>query len=169
VETLGSSPPPPPASHCSPLLGQESPADQDVLFSASSSRGSSVSATALTGTSPGQTSESPTTSNDPEISRSVTQQPLAPISLQYVCREHGCSQRFTQRRQLENHRRKHKMFNCDECTASYAHPKNLREHRQSQHQGLRYYCGVDGCGKSMAQKKNLARHKASKHGLPNSS
>ena len=52
---------------------------------------------------------------------------------------------------------------CDECPAGYDHRKNLRDHMQTKHKGIRYLCDVKGCYKSVAQKKNLARHKAAKH------
>ncbi|KAF1839485.1 hypothetical protein BDW02DRAFT_575563 [Decorospora gaudefroyi] len=58
-----------------------------------------------------------------------------------------------------------KKYRCEECSESYDHPKNLREHKQAKHRGIRYVCDFPGCKKSMAQKKNLARHKAAKHGL----
>lgn len=68
-----------------------------------------------------------------------------------------------QQRRFKHHARKHKVYACDLCPASYPHPKSLREHRQTKHEGIRYFCNIDGCRKSVAQKKNLARHKAMKH------
>ena len=47
----------------------------------------------------------------------------------------------------------------------YPHSKNLRDHKQTKHQGKRYKCDFPGCTKTVAQRKNLRRHKANKHGV----
>jgi hypothetical protein len=108
-------------------------------------------------------SDTPSTSSSSGSNNIVLYQPLLPVPRQYICDERGCSNRFTQPRQLEKHKRKHKLFYCNECTISFPHPKNLREHKASRHQGLRYPCDVPGCGETVTQKRNLPRHKANKH------
>jgi uncharacterized Zn-finger protein len=143
---------------------QETSLHRDRFYLEAHDCESSISATPSTGKLSFLLSESSSPSEESESLKPSSQQLLIPAPKQYVCREPGCSERFTQQRQLEKHKRRHKLYCCNECNMSYAHPKNLREHKVSQHQGLRYSCDVLGCGKTVAQKKNLARHKASKHG-----
>lgn len=53
-------------------------------------------------------------------------------------------------------------YTCNECAKSYAHAKNLREHK-AKHRNKRYPCEI--CGESVAEKRNLPRHKMLKHGI----
>jgi uncharacterized Zn-finger protein len=70
---------------------------------------------------------------------------------------------------LRNHTKRHKqedqVYTFNECSTIYTHSKNLRDHRQSKHQGKRYKCDIDGCGETIAHKKNMRRHKETKHGM----
>jgi hypothetical protein len=152
-------------SKCLLSSAQETSLPRDTFNLETHDRESSISATPSTGKLSFLLSESSSPSEASESPNASLPQLLIPTPKQYICQEPGCSERFTQQRQLEKHKKRHKRYLCNECTKSYSHPKNLREHRVSQHQGLRYSCDVPGCFKTVAQKKNLARHKASKHGL----
>ena len=65
-----------------------------------------------------------------------------------------------QRRHIQEGRKKHR---CTECSQSYDHRKNLRDHMRSRHTDDRYECPVQGCRESVAHQKNLRRHMAAKH------
>jgi len=65
-----------------------------------------------------------------------------------------------QRRHIQEGRKKHR---CTECSQSYDHRKNLRDHIRSRHTGDRCKCPFQGCRGSVAHQKNLGRHIASKH------
>ncbi|KAF1941771.1 hypothetical protein EJ02DRAFT_191894 [Clathrospora elynae] len=86
----------------------------------------------------------------------------------YPCKAPDCSKHFSHQRKLKNHAKTHqrKTYVCETCPAQYPHAKSLREHRQTKHQNMRYYCDVEGCGDFVAQKKNMKRHKESKHAHP---
>jgi hypothetical protein len=88
-------------------------------------------------------------------------QHVAPVD---VRKASGSPQRSLQERQSSGHEGRHKRYSCDECTRTYPHRKNLREHKQTKHRQVRYFCDVEGCKQSLAHKKNLSRHKAGKHG-----
>jgi len=60
-----------------------------------------------------------------------------------------------QRRHIQEGKKKHR---CTECSRSYDHRKNLRDHIRSKHTDGRYACPVQGCGESVAHQKNLKRH-----------
>jgi len=66
-----------------------------------------------------------------------------------------------QRRHIKEGRKKHR---CTECSQSYDHRKNLRDHVRSRHTDYRYECPLEGCRESVAHQKNLRRHMAAKHG-----
>jgi hypothetical protein len=63
------------------------------------------------------------------------------------------------------HAKKHKqkVYSCNQCTKWYYHSKNLREHKQTKHLGIRYLCNFEGCTVSVAQKRNLKRHMENHH------
>ncbi|OAL44529.1 hypothetical protein IQ07DRAFT_604891 [Pyrenochaeta sp. DS3sAY3a] len=92
-------------------------------------------------------------------------QPIQRMPEVHVCKVLSCSKAFPLERQLKSHMRTHqrRIFSCDQCSQQYPHPKNLREHKQTKHDKIRYPCDVQGCTQILAQKKNLERHKRSKH------
>ncbi|OAL01709.1 hypothetical protein IQ06DRAFT_127430 [Phaeosphaeriaceae sp. SRC1lsM3a] len=71
-----------------------------------------------------------------------------------------------QPRQLIRVTKHPKRYKCNECAKSYAHAKNLREHK-AKHRSERYPCDI--CGESVAEKRNLPRHKHLKHGIQHTS
>ncbi|KAJ4989139.1 hypothetical protein SVAN01_05401 [Stagonosporopsis vannaccii] len=66
---------------------------------------------------------------------------------------------------LRRHMKRHasQVHACNQCARWYPHAKNLREHKQTKHQGKRYKCDFPGCPDFVAQKKNLKRHKEKTH------
>jgi hypothetical protein len=101
---------------------------------------------------------------DLEVSTRLFPERISPVAPKFACKVDCCYRRFTQQRQLDNHMRRHQLYSCDACPATYPHSKSLREHKQTKHQGKRYTCDVPGCTDTVAQRKNLARHKIIKHG-----
>jgi hypothetical protein len=100
-----------------------------------------------------------------EVSTRLFPERISPVAPKFACKVDGCSRRFTQQRQLDNHMRRHQLYFCDACPATYPHSKSLREHKQTKHQGKRYPCDVPRCTDTVAQSKKLARHKIIKHGM----
>ena len=50
---------------------------------------------------------------------------------------------------------------CDQCQYSTNKPSNLKQHKESKHEEVRYPC--DNCEYAATELHNLKQHKESKH------
>ncbi|KAH6614193.1 hypothetical protein C7974DRAFT_72467 [Boeremia exigua] len=96
-----------------------------------------------------------------------TLQCIRPALLPSICKALDRSRTTTQEQQSTTYtkRQGHRIFSCDQCPRWYHHAKNLRDHKQTKHQGKRYKCDFPGCTKTVAQRKNLKRHVKNKHSV----
>lgn len=85
---------------------------------------------------------------------------LKPLLMASVGNESSSHVPAVQNQQLNHGTKALKRHTCNECTKSYAHAKNLREHK-AKHRNKRYSCDI--CGESVAEKRNLSRHIRLKH------
>ncbi|KAH6614213.1 hypothetical protein C7974DRAFT_72879 [Boeremia exigua] len=108
------------------------------------------------------------TSGDASESVLDSPAPLTSKPPRSLCNKFNHSSGSAIQQRLKTHAKENKdkdtVYTCSECPVSYRHPKNLRDHIQSKHQGKRYTCTINGCGEILAHKKNLKRHKEKKHG-----
>lgn len=98
-------------------------------------------------------------------SNDIQQRRIKPLEARFKCDILGCSERFFQSRQLENHvKQKHAVWSCNVCPRSYPHRKSLWEHHQAVHRGIKHICNIANCSYSAAKRSNLKRHQERKHG-----
>ena len=81
-----------------------------------------------------------------------------------------CSKVFTRTSNLNAHIRKvhqgERPFKCDKCEFDTAYRTVLKEHKETVHDGVMYYCEVPGCGKQMNRIANINKHMKTAHGIP---
>jgi hypothetical protein len=78
----------------------------------------------------------------------------------------SCPHRSTSKKDLQRHIRtiheKRKDFKCPVCDKGFAHAGNLKVHRESVHEGVRYLC--PGCNQTYGQRGRCLNHIRLKHG-----
>jgi len=63
---------------------------------------------------------------------------------------------------IESQRDDQNQFSCNECDGKFKNSANLRQHKVSKHQGVRYDC--ETCGKGFSQPQAMKRHTRTVHG-----
>jgi hypothetical protein len=116
-------------------------------------------------TSPSMSAD-PSEYREPHLAALLSSHHLGPPLMPRVRNESNSHGWAAQQRQPNRVMKHPKRYTCNECAKSYAHAKNLREHK-AKHRSERYPCDI--CGESVAEKRNLPRHKQLKHGIHHTS